>query len=267
MPYILFTNLFNAADDVPRLFELVDTFTLQPKKWVIINDGSNDNTAEVLEEFKSHSGRKNLVIFNLPPKEKGNLKTIGRAYNKAFRALKLTQEEYEFMSIIDPDNTIHPQYYEKVKEIFDSQPEIGVISGYNPEAPPLKMPQGNGKCVRWTIIQNMGGEFWDPAPDTFLNIKAWAQGYKWMILKNEYGIVTGPIAARNITRAGAHHAGWMWYYASGSWSGAFLRVIYRILRGRQGIAYLRGFLANARHDKQRCQDPDVIRFYKQKISM
>ncbi len=262
MTFILFTNLYNAEDEVSRLFELVETFTLQPKKWVIINDGSNDNTEQVIKEHIQQSGRTNVVIFNLPPKEKGNLKTIGHAYNQAFEQLQLKQENYEFMSIIDPDNRIHPQYYEKVKDIFDSDPTIGVISGYNPDAPKLKMPQGNGKCVRWSIIQNMTGEFWDPAPDTFLNIKAWAQGYKWMILENEYGVVTGPIAARNLTPAGARHAGWMWYYASGSWSGALARVIYRALKRRQALAYFKGFLDNALHDKMRCTDPDVIRFYK-----
>jgi len=51
----IFTATFNRAGYLPRLFESLLTQTILPKEWVIVDDGSTDNTSQVVESFRKTS--------------------------------------------------------------------------------------------------------------------------------------------------------------------------------------------------------------------
>lgn len=266
--YLLVTNIWNEKERIESMFQMVNGFSLKPDLWVWIDDGSNDGSALAIGRCAKNY---NIPVqrFILPPKEQGSLKTIGRAYNAAFDGLGLRELDFDFMMVLDVDNIIHPEYARDVASIFRLEKQIkrdtklqliGVISGCF-DGVPLKMPMGNGKCVLWDIVKNID-KFPDPAPDSFLNIKAKAMGYSWYILQNYIGTVYGDRGARNITAAGSEHAGWLFSYYSGSYWKAIKRVVYRILKRRYGLVFWRGFRSNEKLDEPlRCNDLDVIAFY------
>jgi len=258
MDYLLCTNIYNERERVEPTFEMVSKFSLKPKKWLWIVDGSTDGSENEIERCAGEYDI-NVQCFILPPKDKGSLRTLGRSYNIAFDCLNIWNESYDFMMVIDVDNTFYYHYALSVAKMFEREPCTGVIVGYMMNAPEPKMPQGNGKCVRWDVIQYTG-KFWDPAIDTMLNIKARMMGYEWGYLGGRHGLIEGEPAARNRTASGAQHAGWFWYYASGSFHGAILRMLYRIIKRRNGIAFMRGFLEGRRIGEQ-SDDEDVKRFY------
>jgi len=266
--YLLITNIWNEREEIESMFQMVNGFSLKPDLWVWIDDGSNDGSALEIERCTIEYDLPVIAVV-LPPKSEGSLRTIGKAYNYAFDQLNLRQRDFNFMMILDVDNVIHHKYAMYVESIFRVDKSvkrnsplslIGVISGHF-EGVPLKMPMGNGKCVLWDIVKNID-RFPDPAPDSYLNIKAQAMGYQWYILQNDIGIVYGDRGARNVTSAGSEHAGWLWSYYSGSYWKAIKRVVYRILKGRYGLAFWRGFRSNEKLGQPlRCRDPDVTSFY------
>lgn len=256
--YLLVTNIYNEREHINDVFKMVSEFTIQPKKWLWIIDGSTDGSENEVETCAGLYDI-NIQCFILPPKPKGNLRTLGTTYNLTFDSLGIWNDDYDFMLVMDVDSYFNPQYAETIATIFDEDFRIGVVSGYNRDAPKLKMPQGDGKCVRWSIVQDID-KFWEPAIDTFLNIKARSMGYQWYIMYDDVGMIDGPPSSRNITAAGAKHAGWFWYYASGSVLGAINRMVYRIFKRRNGIAFMRGFLEGRRLGVQ-SMDPDVMAFY------
>jgi hypothetical protein len=205
-----------------------------------------------------------VVAVILPPKPEGSLRYIGEAYNYAFSQLNLRQLDFDFMCIIDVDNEFHPDYTRVAAGILERCSNIGIVAAYFPNVK-YKMPMGNGKCTRWSIVQHFD-QFWSPAPDTFLNIKAKAMGFDWCIMESEVGEVKGQNHSRNITAKGGNHAGYLWSYASGSFWGAIKRTVYRILKRRYGIAFWNGFLDNelAFGKPERSYDPDVMKFYGRK---
>lgn len=258
MDYLLCTNIYNERDRIEDTFKMVSEFSLQPKKWLWIVDGSTDGSELEIERC-AFLYDINVECFILPPKDTGSLRTLGKAYNAAFDGLGTKDEEYDFMMVIDVDNKFYRHYPLGIARMFSNHENMGVISGYNKDSPKLKMPQGNGKAIRWEIVQDIH-QFWEPAIDTMLNIKTQAWGYDWGYLTGRHGLIEGPPANRNITSAGAHHAGWFWYYVSGKMWEAFKRMGYRMLKGRHGIAFMRGFL-EGRRIGSKSDDPDVIRFY------
>jgi len=258
--YILFTNVWNEENNIQKTFEMVFNFTLRPTLWVWINDGSTDNTEYMINKCIDQYGiSMPTVIVNLPVKQRGDLSKIGQTYNFAFDTLKLKDMrfDFEFMAVIDVDNIIHKDYFEKVAQGFNVEPHIGVISGKH-EGTRLNVPMGGSKAIRWWIVRNIK-KFWDPAPDMQLNITAkdWNQG--WLILDNGVGIVGGPTSSRNKTYKGAYYAGSLWRYVQGSYNGMIQRVIYRILRRRYGIAFLKGFLENKNYWV--CEDKKIVGYY------
>ena len=53
MPLItVFTPTFNRANKLYRVFESLQKQTFRDFEWVIVDDGSSDNTTEVVEGFK-----------------------------------------------------------------------------------------------------------------------------------------------------------------------------------------------------------------------
>ena len=262
--YILFTNVWNEEDKIEETFEMVFNFTVRPKLWVWIDDGSTDNTGYLIEKYiQTYGVTMPTVVLHMPKKDKGDLSTIGLAYNVAFEAFNLRdlRFDFEFMAIMDVDNIIKPDYFEKVGHGFFFEPHFGVISGRHEEEK-LKVPMGGSKCIRWWIVRSID-KFWDPAPDMQLNIEARARNMAWAIINKPVGMIGGPISARNRTKDGSYYAGSLWRYVGGSYIGMFERVIYRIFRRRHGIAFFKGFWENK---KWKCDNKHVIEYYKGHLS-
>ena len=52
MKYTLFTPTYNRADILPALYKSLEVQTFKDFEWLVIDDGSKDNTEEVINEFK-----------------------------------------------------------------------------------------------------------------------------------------------------------------------------------------------------------------------
>jgi glycosyltransferase involved in cell wall biosynthesis len=261
MGYLLMTNVYNEADNIEKVVKQVLKFSLLPSLWVWIDDGSTDSTAlEIDRASKGYGSKIDIIRVSLPQKEIGSLATIGQAYNYAFDRLKLKEKEFDFMSIMDVDNIIHPEYYNRMEAYFKTFEKIGVMSGYNFEN--QNVPMGGSKCIRWNIIKKID-KFWDPAPDTFLNIKAKTMGYDVRVYKHPtFGFIKGPVSSRNLTWNGSYYAGALWAYVYGTKPGALQRVIYRIIKRRNGTAFWKGYRENK---IWRCDDDDVRKYYRSKF--
>ncbi|MDP6909524.1 MAG: glycosyltransferase family A protein, partial [Flavobacteriales bacterium] len=80
---------------------------------IIVNDGSTDELT--LKIFDGISGERIRVIHQ---ENKG----VSAARNQGMNVAK-----GDFILLLDADNTIDPDYYNKAIQVFDSQPEISII--------------------------------------------------------------------------------------------------------------------------------------------
>ena len=56
----IFTPVYNRARLLPRLFDSLKRQTCQNFEWIAIDDGSTDNTLEVLQELRTGGGLSSL---------------------------------------------------------------------------------------------------------------------------------------------------------------------------------------------------------------
>lgn len=118
-PITVFTPAYNRADLLPRCFESMRRQTNQNFIWMIIDDGSQDNTREIVELWKTEPKEFELEYFY---KENGGLHT---AYNEAIEHI-----ETPLCVCIDSDDYMPDDAIDKILTFWDqygSEEYAGIV--------------------------------------------------------------------------------------------------------------------------------------------
>lgn len=101
--------VYNAQTTVIKALDSLQAQTFEPFEIIVVNDGSTDATAQLLE---NHSG---ITLINRPHRG------IVPALNDALAA-----SSGEYIARMDADDLCHPLRFEKQAALLDQNPEIGV---------------------------------------------------------------------------------------------------------------------------------------------
>ena len=152
--------------------------TVHPCEWIIVNDGSTDGTAAIIDEYAAQYP----WIRAVHRPNRGFRKAGGgvvEAFNEGLNVSRM--ETWDFIVKLDGDLTFEPTYFENCLEKFHSDPRLGIGGGvicyiekgtkrfeFNPEF----HVRGATKIYRRECWEAIGG-FW-PAPgwDTMDEVKA-----------------------------------------------------------------------------------------------
>jgi glycosyltransferase involved in cell wall biosynthesis len=254
--YILVTNIYNEEARVKQLVENITNQTLKPLYWVWIDDGSSDNGLAIAEKETSRHGMR-IIKFKLPAKKRGNLDTIGRAWNKAHQYI-ISNLKANYMSIIDVDTEFPEFFFKDMIMYMEENPDVGVVSGKikGDEFDSMKVPMGLGKIVRWDVLLSFS-KYWDLAPDSFLNIKALSLGYR-IVVRDMY-LHSAPMTIYSST--GRYRYGRRAYYVGRTLIMVIFEGIRFAIHRENGSQYMRGYWSEWSRGHWRCEDPDVLHFY------
>lgn len=107
--------VYNASAYVVEALDSVLASTYRPLEVIVMNDGSTDNSLEVVQAYaKDHAEVKVLTQTNAG---------ASAARNHAIR-----ESKGEYILPVDADNRIHPLYIEEAEVILESRPEVRVVS-------------------------------------------------------------------------------------------------------------------------------------------
>lgn len=100
--------------------------TLRPTRWVIVDDGSSDETPQILAEY----ARKHPWIEVVRREDRGR-RSVGPGVIDAFYAgyERSSPERYELVCKLDLDLELPPRYFELLVERMRAEPRIGTCSG------------------------------------------------------------------------------------------------------------------------------------------
>ena len=118
----IFTPAYNRAHTLPRAFEALKKQSDKRFVWLIVDDGSTDNTREVVEDFqKEDCGFKIEYVH----KENGGMHT---AHNLAYKLIKT-----ELNTCIDSDDTIGDEAVGKILDFWEKNgsDEFAGIVGFD----------------------------------------------------------------------------------------------------------------------------------------
>jgi poly-beta-1,6-N-acetyl-D-glucosamine synthase len=152
--------------------------SIRPVEWIIVDDGSTDGTASVIDGYALQYP----WIRGVHRKNRGFRKSGGgvvEAFNDGLQSLVC--KDWEFIVKLDGDLAFEPDYFERCFEMFDREPRLGVGGGVicyvdngvkSFEENPAFHVRGATKIYRRKCWEAIGG-FW-PAPgwDTIDEVKA-----------------------------------------------------------------------------------------------
>jgi biofilm PGA synthesis N-glycosyltransferase PgaC len=182
--YVIVTPARDEERYVEATIKSVSGQTILPSEWVIVDDGSTDNTGKIMDQYAVQFPWMNVV--HRP--NRGYRKSGGgvmEAFYEGYNALRC--RDWEFVVKLDGDLTFSPDYFERCFEHFSTQPRLGIGGGeiYHSRCGELQLEEnprfhvrGATKIYRKDCWEAIGGLWAAPGWDTIDEVKANMLGWK-----------------------------------------------------------------------------------------
>jgi len=193
----------NAADHISTTIQSLLDQTTPPTKIIVVNDGSSDNTREILTKYALKY--RLLQLVDLP--DRGfDIRRVPSNLNVAIDSARESSDEY---LMISGDDSTYPKYYvQSIIDRMDGDHRIVVASGY-PSQSGLRMeertPSGSGRVVRVSFLKLVGFRFPIRAGwEAWLLYRAEQEGYRSQLFADlSYAHVRPRGASHHFTYWGA----------------------------------------------------------------
>ncbi|MGV8086569.1 MAG: glycosyltransferase family 2 protein, partial [Candidatus Woesearchaeota archaeon] len=129
--YIIISPCKNEEKNITEVISSVLNQTIKPKLWVIVNDGSTDNSLKIIKKFaKKNKWIKYISLDN-------NKRDLNFRYsfvcNTGFKYIldycKEKKIEYNYISLLDTDIILDKKYFESLINLMKKDNKLGIVSG------------------------------------------------------------------------------------------------------------------------------------------
>ncbi len=145
--YVVITPARNEARFIEQTIRSMISQTRVPLHWVIVSDGSTDQTEEIAKAYSSKYPWIELVI--LADTEERSYAGKARAFEAG--NARIRNLSYEAIACVDADVSVTPDYFEFLLDRLGANPNLGVV-GTAFEEPPHK-----GYDYRFSSIEHVSG--------------------------------------------------------------------------------------------------------------
>jgi len=161
-PYVLVTPARNESAFIAKTIESMIRQTHVPLKWVIVNDGSTDNTGEIVSGYLAQYPWIELV--QMPQRRDRSFAAKVGAFNAGYEKVK--DLPFEILGNLDADISFDPDHFEFLARRFQEDPTLGVAGtvfreeGYNSETDSFeghKHVSGQCQLFRKQCWKDIGG--------------------------------------------------------------------------------------------------------------
>ena len=124
--YVLISPCRNEADYMRQTLDTVIGQSVQPTKWVIVDDGSTDSTPQILAEY----ARKHDWITIVTRTDRGH-RAVGPGVIDAFYTgyKTINPDDYNYLCKLDLDLRLPLRYFEILIARMEENPRIATCSG------------------------------------------------------------------------------------------------------------------------------------------
>jgi biofilm PGA synthesis N-glycosyltransferase PgaC len=123
--YVIVTPAFNEAQCIEKTIESVLSQTVLPVKWLIVDDGSTDGTAQIVERY---ARQHDWLDCRRRERVSGQSYFTSNVYAIMEGVESLRDVEAEFLAVLDADISLPTDYYQRIIEQFRCHPRLGVAS-------------------------------------------------------------------------------------------------------------------------------------------
>src|SRR5438132_9327189 len=122
MKYVRITPAHDEATFIEKTLTSVVAQTVLPDRWIIIDDGSTDNTSQIVERYMK--GRPWIELVRLPTRVDRSFASKVHAFNTGFRRVRSLR--FDVIGNLDADLSFEPDYLEFLMQKFSEDFKLGV---------------------------------------------------------------------------------------------------------------------------------------------
>ncbi len=163
--YCLITPCRDEAVYARRTLDSIAAQTLPPARWIIVDDGSSDDTAAIADEYAAR-----LPYIQVVRRGNRGHRKVGAGVIEAFNVgyAAIDPLDFDYVCKMDLDLELPPGYFEGLVERMEAEPRLGTTSGKPwfvhprsgalvPEVCGDEMSVGMTKFYRRTCFTEIGG--------------------------------------------------------------------------------------------------------------
>lgn len=125
MKFLIIIPAHNEGNFISQCLESLKNQTFRDFRCVVVNDGSSDNTQSIAENFVNSDLRFELI--NLQQSEHQPGAKVVRTFNEGLKSQNLGN--FDVICKFDADIIFPKNYLEKINQIYENQPNVGIVSG------------------------------------------------------------------------------------------------------------------------------------------
>src|SRR6266705_1323731 len=255
MNYVLITPAHNEEAFIAKTLDSMIAQTVLPERWVIVDDGSTDHTAEIVERYASHYPWIELV--RLPQHRNRSFAGKVHAFNAGLERVQSLQ--LDVIGNLDDDLSFDSNYLAFLMRKFSDDPKLGVAGtpftedgGYDTARDSFEGENhvaGGCQLFRRRCFEEVGGYIPNPGGgiDWIAVTTARMKGWKTRSFpeKRFHHYRTLGTAGKS-SWAASFSYGEKDYYLGGSPFWQLFRVAYRTIKQPiEGVALLTGYCWSA----------------------
>lgn len=265
LSYVAVTPARNESPNLSRLASCMAEQTILPREWIIVDNGSTDDSAEIARQLaEAHPW---ITAMHVPGEERP---VRGGPIVKAFHAALATiQQPPDVVVKLDADVSFEVDFFERLIRGFLDDPSLGLTGGecyeQNATGQWVMMPvtrdhvRGATRAYRWQCLQDVTPLEERMGWDGIDELKAEARGWRIRCLPGVRFLHHRGLGERE-------RSNWSKWVAQGDMahfmgyrpSYLLLRALYRAVRYPNAIAMIWGYLLAVITRRPRCSDEPAI---------
>ena len=121
--YVLITPARNEAEYIEKTIQSVIEQSIPPVEWVIVSDGSNDGTDDIVKRYSATHPW--IKLISLPPRRERNFAGKILAFNAGYATL--SSKSYQAIGCLDADVSFDPDYFAFLLEKMAEDSTLGLV--------------------------------------------------------------------------------------------------------------------------------------------
>jgi poly-beta-1,6-N-acetyl-D-glucosamine synthase len=270
--YVLISPCRNEAEYMRQTLDSVIGQSIRPAKWIIVDDGSSDDTPKILAEYQ----KKHDWIEIVTRRDRGR-RAVGPGVVEAFYDgyNAINPDDYDYLCKLDLDLRLPQRYFEILIERMTANPQIATCSGKTyieqegrliPEWHGDDTSIGASKFYRASSFKAIGGfvreVMWDGIDCHLCRMNGWI-ACSWDEPELRFVHLRPEGSSQQSIYAGRMRHGYGQYFMGTGFLYMTASVIYRIHQKPYvlgSLASLWGWLKSALSRKPRYENPEFRAF-------
>jgi|SRR6185437_5210509 len=145
--YVVITAARNEAEFIGSIIEAIIAQTITPMKWIIVSDGSTDQTDAVVDNYASTCPW--IELMRMPERRARSFGGKAHAVNAAYGRIR--DLEFDVLAVLDADITVGKNYFAYLLAKLADNPALGVVGT------PFQEATGETYDYRFVSIEHVSG--------------------------------------------------------------------------------------------------------------